>query len=147
MHDVVHLLCRTLGICSLCMNISTHMRIREDMKHFPQWITSMAYFVQVKMWDDCDETCLTVTCKIWVCFITIAPHDHLCKVSHWKQCIVGSASYLFLCACALKVLCIFVHILYPAVNLIFPFTWHNLPMIKFLFSHPVGGVTREQVLL
>ncbi len=27
------------------------------------------------------------------CFITITPHDHLYKISHWKQCIVGSASY------------------------------------------------------
>ena len=32
-----------------------------------------------------------------VSFITIAcPHDLLYKISHWKQCILGSASYLLL---------------------------------------------------
>ncbi len=49
--------------------------------------------------NDNDETCLK--CKIGmsyvtikVCFITIAPLDLL--YNYWKQCIVGSISYLYI---------------------------------------------------
>ena len=30
-------------------------------------------------------------------FVTNDPHDHLFKISYWKQCIMGSARHLLLC--------------------------------------------------
>ncbi len=102
---------------SICQRLASHnvtrwyhrnssLSLRSDMKiSWPShnsllpMAASNGYFVQVVMW--------VFSCKTYLkngrlgslliskmSFITKDPHDHLYKLSNWKQCIVGRSQYL-----------------------------------------------------